>query len=59
MTNDETLMTKEFPMTNSKTTVRADEVNSSFGLRHSLVIRVSSLVIQSFIPHSAFRTPHF
>jgi hypothetical protein len=46
-------------MTNSKTTVRVAELNSSFELRHYLVIMVSSLVIQNSIPHSAFRVPHF
>jgi hypothetical protein len=38
-------MTKEFPITNGKTAAQAATIISSFGLRHSLVIMVSSLVI--------------
>jgi hypothetical protein len=45
MTDFQIRMTQEIPMTNSKTDVRVAEANSSFELRHSLVIMVSSLVI--------------
>jgi hypothetical protein len=39
-------MTKEIPMTNVQNATPMMTNNSSFGLRHSLVIRASSLVIQ-------------
>jgi putative membrane protein insertion efficiency factor len=39
-------MTKEFPMTNARTSTFAVISGPSFGLRHSLVIRISSLVIR-------------
>jgi hypothetical protein len=52
-------MTKEFPMMNVQAAAQRAVAGSSFGLRHSLVIRVSPFVIPSFIPRSAFRTPHF
>jgi putative membrane protein insertion efficiency factor len=38
-------MTKEFPMTNTETSEHAAASGLSFGLRHSLVISASSLVI--------------
>jgi hypothetical protein len=39
-------MTKEFPMTNTETSAHAAASSLSFGLRHSLVISASSLVIR-------------
>jgi putative membrane protein insertion efficiency factor len=38
-------MTKEFPMTNAKVSGHAASFSLSFGVRHSLVISASSLVI--------------
>jgi hypothetical protein len=43
-------MTKEIPMTNSETIIRAAETDLSFELRHSLVIRASSFVIRPLFP---------
>jgi hypothetical protein len=40
-------MTKEFPMTNVQTAGLAAKVHSLFGMRHSLVIMVSDLVISA------------
>ena len=40
-------MTKEFQITNAQKAVPATRTFSSFGLRDSLVIRISSLVIRS------------
>jgi|ERR1019366_2199195 putative membrane protein insertion efficiency factor len=42
-------MTKESPMTNPEPSARAAAVDSSFGLRHSLVISASSLVIHLLV----------
>ncbi len=48
MTNDETRMTKEAPMTNDLLTSRTGTAPSSFAHRHSFVIRHSSFVIFLF-----------
>jgi hypothetical protein len=50
-------MTKEIPMTNDECAHRAGEFFLSFALRHSLVIRASSLVIRQLFYVEKFNAP--
>jgi hypothetical protein len=50
-------MTKEIPMTNVESAGRSGEFFLSFELRHSLVIRASSLVVQPLFFAEKFNPP--
>jgi hypothetical protein len=53
MTNDEARMTKEARMTNPE--FKADGIYSTFGFRHSFVIRASAFVISQNAAHDIDR----